>query len=257
VRVAANCEKHYAKDLGEVKVVRDEVRHVDVLVKGSQDFVLVATDENDTPVAGAAVLILASPLSYYAGVGRGGAVATAGSTDSQGEISIRGDRYGGMPAFVIAPGRALAIEILPAPVSCDRAEDCRVRVALRAPSPFAGLVVRSESGKPVSLDWLWFSRRGIPIPWQVLKDVLSANGLPVDAPSTPLDVRVASLLPEGGYFVTTMHRKPDPKTKRDVWTHANVGSFTLPSLERIELVDADGPPPANAREQLPATLAVR
>lgn len=257
VRVAANCEKHYAKDLGEVKVVRDEVRHVDVLVDGSQDLVLVTADEDDAPIAGAAVLILTSPLSFYSGPGRVGAVATAGSTDSQGEIRLSGDQYGGRPAFFIAPGRALGIETLPAPVSCDRAEDCRVRVRVRAPSVFAGLVVRSESGKPVSLDWLSFSRRGIPIPWQVLKDVLSANGLPVDAPSAPLDVRVASLLPEGGYSVTTMHRKPDPKTKRDVWTPANVGSFTLPSLERIELVDADGPPPANAREQLPATLAVR
>lgn len=257
VRVAVSCEKHYAKDLGQVKVVRDEMRRVDVLLEGSQDIVLAAVDEKDVPVAGAAVLILASPLSFYSGFGRVGAVATAGSTDSQGEIRLRGDRYGGRPAFVIAPGRALAMEILPAPTSCDRAEDCRVPVRVRAPSGFAGLVVRNESGKPLSPQGLSFSRRGIPIPWQVLKEVLSANGLPVDAPAVPLDVRVASLLPEGGYVVTTMHLKPDAKTKKDVWTLANVGIFTIPSLERIELLDADGPPSTNAREQVFAASAAR
>jgi hypothetical protein len=257
VRVAVSCEKHYPKDLGQVKVVRDEMRRVDVLLEGSQDIVLAAVDEKDVPVAGAAVLILASPLSFYSGFGRVGAVATAGSTDSQGEIRLRGDRYGGRPAFVIAPGRALAMEILPALTSCDRAEDCRVPVRVRAPSGFAGLVVRNESGKPLSPQGLSFSRRGIPIPWQVLKEVLSANGLPVDAPAVPLDVRVASLLPEGGYVVTTMHLKPDAKTKKDVWTLANVGIFTIPSLERIELLDADGPPSTNAREQVFAASAAR
>jgi hypothetical protein len=256
VRVAANCEKHYPKDLGQVTVVRDELRHVDVLVEPSQDIVLVVADESDAPVAGASVLILVSPL-YYSGIGRAGAVATAGSTDSQGEIRLRGDRYGGRPAFVIAQGRALAIEILPAPVSCDRAEDCRVRVRVRQPSGFAGLVVRNESGKPLSPQELSFSRRGIPIPWHVLKEVLSANGLPVDASAMPLEVRAASLLPEGAYVVTTMHLKPDPKTKKDVWTLANVGIFTIPSLERIELLDADGPPSTNAREQVFAASAAR
>jgi hypothetical protein len=257
VRVAANCERHYAKDLGRVDVVRDEMRHVDVLVDGSQDILLAAADESDAPVAGAAVLILTSPLSFYSSVGRMGAVATAGSTDSQGEIRLRGDRYGGRPAFLIAPGRALAMEILPAPTSCDRPEDCRVRVRVRAPAGFAGLVVRNESGKPLSPQQLSLARRGVPIPWQVLREVLSANGLAVDAPAVPLELRVAALLPEGGYVVTTVHLKPDPKTKKNMWTLANVGSFTVPSLEKVELLDADAPPPANAREEVSAAPAAR
>ena len=54
-----------------------------------------------------------------------------------------------------------------------------------------------------------------------------------------------------------MHLKPDPKTKKDVWTLASVGNFTIPSLERIELLDADGPPPANARERVDPMTARR
>ncbi len=257
VRVAANCEKHYPKDVGQVSVVRDEMRRVDILVEGSQDLVLVATDESDVAVAGATVLILASPLTYYSSVGRMGAVVTVGSTDSQGELRLRGDRYGGRPAFVISPGRALAMELLPTPTSCEHAEDCRMPVRVRAPSVFAGLVVRRESGKPLPPQFLSFSRRGIPIPWDVLKEVLSANGLTVDAPAMPLDVRVASFLPEGAYAVTTYHMKLDPKTKKNVLTFATVGSFNIPSLEKIELLDADGPPPANAREAAPAASATR
>jgi hypothetical protein len=247
VRATVHCEKFYSKDLGELDIVRDAVRHVDVLVEESRDLVLVASGEDGGPVAGATIFIV-SPSRM-----RG--VQTAGTTDAQGELRLRGDEYGGETAFVIAPGRALAIQILPAPASCDRPEDCRVPVLLRNPLPFAGLAVRTESGEPLSLYDLGFSGSGISIPAWILRTLLSVNGLPADVPAVPLEVPVTSFFPPGAYVVTSSQQKPDPRTQKLVWTDVSLGAFNIPLLEKVELLDPDGPPSAKAQEHLPAVAA--
>jgi hypothetical protein len=245
VRATVQCEKYYAKELGVLDIVRDEVRHVDAFMEAAQDLVLAAVGEDGGPIVGASVSV-AGPL--MSGVNFPGTrVSNAGITDAQGEILLQGDRYGGQTAYLIAPGRAVGIQILPTLSSCDKPEDCRVPVLLRNPSSFAGLAIRTESGKPLSLYEVGLSAGGISIPSSILRTLLSVNGLPADAPSTPLEVNVASFFPPGSYVVVVDQQRPDPKTKKLVWTELTLGAFNVPSLEKIELLDPDGPPPPKAQ----------
>jgi hypothetical protein len=135
---------------------------------------------------------------------------------------------------------------VPSPTSCDLPEDCRLVVTVRRPSAFAGLTLRNESGKPIDLPYVTFLRDGIPFPNQVLAAALAANGIAPEAAATPIDVRRAAFLPEGRYTVTTPHAATDPTTGKDVWKIAVAGDFTVPSLERVELVDRDGVSPRPA-----------
>ena len=241
VRVAVNCSRHYAKDVGRVDVVRDEMKHLDVRVDPAQDLVLVAVDERDAPLPGVTAMILASPLSYYTGAGRMGAVATVGSTDAQGEVLLRGDRYGGKPYFLVMGGRALAMGVLPSPASCDRPEDCRVKVALRPPAAFGGLTIRRQSETPARFGRYALSKAGIPIPLEIISTVLAANGIGSDAPSPVVAVSVAAFLSEGVYTLKTYHFVPAAAGKSTRPVDSSVGTFMVPSFERVELVDADGP----------------
>lgn len=87
-----------------------------------------------------------------------------------------------------------------------------------------------------------FLRDGIPVASQVLSAALAANGLPPDASASPLEVRAAVFLPEGKYVVMTPRAAQDPKTGKDVFRQALVGTFTVPSLEHVELIDHDNAP---------------
>jgi hypothetical protein len=148
-----------------------------------------------------------------------------------------GEAYGGRLVFVVAPGRALGMRLLPAPASCARPEDCRVVVSVPAPRPSAGVVVRSESGEAIQPQDLTIRRGGLPIPWPVLTAVLQVNGFDVNASASPLDLRIDGLLPEGAYSVTLRRDRTDPGTKRRSWWDTALGTFTVPSLERVELVE--------------------
>jgi hypothetical protein len=232
------CEKHYAKDLGQVDVVPDEIRHLDVLVDSSRDLILAALDEGGSPVSDAIVLVSAAASATYPLVNMG---TQAGTTDGQGEIVLHGEEFAGMAAYLVAPGRALATVVLPA--SCDSPESCRIPVIVHAPPAFAGLVVRKESGKASNPWFLSFTREGITIPWNVMQEVLSANGIAMDAPANPIEIHAAGLLPEGTYVVTVPHRRPDSRATTPEWTAATIGTFNVPSVERVELLDSDGVPP--------------
>jgi hypothetical protein len=249
VRATVHCEKYYSKDLGDLDVVRDQVRHEDVLLEESRDLVLLATGDDGNPVAGARI--------FVSGSSRMRGIQTAGTTDNQGECRLRGDEYGGGTAYVIGVGRALAIRVLPSPASCDPPENCRVPVLLLNPFPFAGLAIRNESGKPLSLDDLGFFRNGISIPGWILKTMMSANGLPADMPAVPLEVSIPSFFPPGRYVITVGRQKLDPKTRKLAWTDVALGTFNVPSLEKIELLDPDGPLPAKAEERFAGIAATR
>jgi hypothetical protein len=236
------CEKHYAKDVGQVDVAPDELRHLDVVVDSSRDLTLVALDENGAPVAGATALVSAAASATYPLINMG---TPAGTTNAQGEIVLGGEEFAAMAVYVIAPGRALAMIVLPA--SCDSPESCRIPVFVHSPPAFAGLVVKKESGKALDPWFLSFTRSGITVPWNVLQEVLSANGLSMDAPANPIEIHAAGLLPEGTYIVTTPHRKPDSTDALPKWTTTTLGGFKVPSVEKVELFDPDGPPSPNAQ----------
>ncbi len=138
--------------------------------------------------------------------------------------------------------------LVPSPAACDGPEDCRLVVTVQRSSAFAGLTLRNESGKPIALPYVTFLRDGIPVPNQVLAAALAVNGIAPEADAMPIDVRRAAYLPQGRYTVTTPHAAVDSGTKKEVWTAAVVGSFSVPSFERVELVDRDGvsTKPANA-----------
>jgi hypothetical protein len=71
--------------------------------------------------------------------------------------------------------------------------------------------------------------------------VLYSNGLFVDEPASLLDLRVTSFLPDGLYTATVQRPRITPETRRDVkWVEVPIGSFSVPSLGRVELVDRDG-----------------
>jgi hypothetical protein len=237
VRLAVTCRGHYAKDLGDVAVARDETTRVDAALEPARDLVLSVVDEGRRPVPGASVFAPDGPLSGYGSSGRFGGVPLAGLTDDAGELSLEGEAYGGRLVFVVAPGRALAMRLLPAPASCDRPEDCRAVVGVAAPQPSAGVLVRSESGEEIRPVDLAIRSGPFPLPWAVLTAVLRVNGLDVDAPAPTLDLRVAGLLPGGVYSVALGRRKADPKTKKEIWVDVPLGTFSVPSLERVELVE--------------------
>jgi hypothetical protein len=242
VQASVTCKGHYSKDLGTVAIARDQLKQVEMVLDPSKEIILAAADESGRPVAGARALVLAGPLVSYMGIGMSGSVLRLGPTDDTGELRLDGERCGGHPIFIVSPGAAIAIARVPTPSSCDRTEDCRLPVSLRRPSPFAGLTLKNESGRPLLPSYFTILRDGIPVASQVLAAALAANGLPVDASAWPLDVRAAAFLPEGTYAVTTPRAAPDPKTGKDVFRSALVGTFTVPSLERVELVDHDGAP---------------
>jgi hypothetical protein len=237
VRLNVTCRGHYAKDLGDVAVARDETKRVDVAVEPASDLVLSVVDEGGRPVPGASVFAPDGPLSGYGSSGRFGGVPLAGLTDDAGALPLEGEAYGGRLVFVVAPGRALGMRLLPAPASCDRPEDCRVVVGVAAPQTSAGVVVRSNSGEAIRPVDVAIRSGAFPLPWAVLTAVLQVNGLDVDAPASPLDLRIAGLLPEGAYSVALGRRKVDPQTKKEAWVDVPLGSFSVPSLERVELVE--------------------
>lgn len=247
VRVNVRCEKHYPKDLGRVEVRRDETKRVEIALDPSTDLVLALRDEDGTPVAGGAGLALDAPLGYYTGEGPAATPTRIGPSDESGQIRVSGENFGGKPVFLTARGRALSLVVLPMPSSCDQPADCRVDVPIRRPSAFAGLSIRTESGTPVHRVRLTFRRGNIPVPLLVLNAALALNGLTPAQSGSPLEVREAAYLPDGTYSVTTWHFAIDEATKKNRAVMTSLGFFTVPSLERVELVDNDGPPvkPAN------------
>ena len=247
VRVSVTCEGHYAKDLGAVAVARDETKRVDVALEPSKDLVLAAVSESGRPVPGASVFSSEGPLLGYRSSGRQGRFPLVGLTDDAGELLLPGATWGGRPVFVVAPGCSLGMGVLPTPDACDRPDDCRVVVSLAAPRPSGGVVVRAESGEAID-PWSLTIRYGaLPLPWSILAAILHANGLILQGASSPLDLTFAVFLPEGAYSVTRGREKADPRTKKMEWIDVALGSFTVPSLEPVELVDRDGvsPKPAN------------
>ena len=242
VRANVTCKGHYSKDLGTVAIVRDQVKQVETFLDPSKEIVLAVTDDGGRPVAGARAIVLAGPLESYMGIGMAGSVLRLGPTDDAGELRLDGERCGGHPLFVVSPGAAIAVALVPTPSACERPEDCRLPVTLRRPAAFAGLAIRNESGRPMLPGYFTFLRDGIPVASQVLSAALAVNGLPPDASASPLEVRIAAFLPEGKYVVTTPRAAADPKTGKDVFRTALVGTFAIPSLEHVELVDHDGPP---------------
>ena len=128
------------------------------------------------------------------------------------------------------------------PSSCEQPADCRVDVLIRRPSAFAGLSIRTESGSPVYRVRLTFRRRNIPVPLLVLNAALALNGLTPVRGGSPLEVSEAAYLPDGTYSVTTWHLATDEATKKNRAVKTSLGSFSVPSLQRVELVDRDGPP---------------
>ncbi len=251
VRVRVGCKDHYPSDLGSVDLVRNETRHVDVSVESSQDLVVAVDDESGAPVAGVTAFAVNSPFSVAGGARMTGTVAAVGVTDAGGEIRLKGESYGGRTMFLVVSARALAITTLPMPSSCTQPDDCRVDVTARAPSTVAGVKIRNESGEPISRSALTVSRSGVPIPDRVLAAVLSANGLADDAPAMPLDLGVAAFLSDGVYAVATQHYVPEPATKKGVWKSSVIGSFSVPSLERVELLDRDGASAKPAHVEVP------
>ncbi len=159
---------------------------------------LAAVDDGGRPVEGARAFVLTGPLASYMGVGMAGTVARAGATDEAGEMRLEGETYGGHPILLVAPGRAIAMALVPSPASCDRPEDCRLVVTVRRPSAFAGLTLRNESGKPIALPYVTFLLDGIPVPNQVLAAALAVNGIAPEADAMPIVVRRAAFLPPGG-----------------------------------------------------------
>ncbi len=240
VRANVTCKGHYSKDLGTVSVARDQVKQIETSLDPSKEIVLAAVDDGGRPVEGAGAFVLTGPLASYMGVGMAGTVARAGATDEAGEMRLAGEAYGGHPIFLVAPGRAIAMALVPSPASCDRPEDCRLVVTVRRPSAFAGLTLRNESGKPIALPYVTFLLDGIPVPNQVLAAALAVNGIAPEADAMPIVVRRAAFLPPGRYTVSTPHAAVDSGTKKEVWTAAVVGFFFVPSFEPVELVDRDG-----------------
>jgi hypothetical protein len=169
-----------------------------------------------------------------------GAVGRLGATNGDGEIPLEGEKYGGHPIFVVSSGHSIAFAVVPTPSSCDRPEDCRLPVTLRRPSAFAGLTIRNESGQKMQDYDYVVMRGGVPFPYPVLRAALEANGGAPEVAAVPLEVRGAAFLPEGAYALTTPRQARDPITKKDAWKPEIVGTFTLPSLTRVELLDRDG-----------------
>jgi len=242
VRVNVRCEKHYSKDLGRVEVRRDETKRVEIALDPSTDLVLALRDEEGKPVAGAAGLALDAPLGYYTGEGPDATPTRLGLSDESGQLRVAGENFGGKPVFLLAPGRAVALVELPMPSSCEQPADCRVDVLIRRPSAFAGLSIRTESGSPVYRVRLTFRRGNIPVPLLVLNAALALNGLTPVRGGSPLEVSEAAYLPDGTYSVTTWHLATDEATKKNRAVKTSLGSFSVPSLQRVELVDRDGPP---------------
>lgn len=242
VRANVTCKGHYSKDLGTVAIVRDQVKQVETFLDPSKEIVLAVSDESGRPVEGARAVALVGPLESYMGIGMAGAVTRLGPSSLEGEIRLEGEKVGGRPIFVVSRGSAIAQAFVPSPSSCDRPEDCRLPVTLRRPSGFAGLTVRNESGRAAADYDYVVVRGGVPFPYQVLRAALEANGLGPDGSAASLDLRGAALLPEGTFSLTT----PRATTKGS-FTSEIVGTFTVPSLERVELVDRDGvsPKPSN------------
>lgn len=239
VRGRVRCRGHYARDLEEIAVDRDLTKRIEVVLDASQDVVLEVVGEGGRPVGGANILALVDPLRTYFGVGQVGNVARVGTTDNRGELVLSGDRYGGVPVFVVASASAIAQVLPPTPQACASAEDCRVKVTLRPLSAFGGLTVRNESGDPVSADELTFVRGGVPFPYPIRSAALAANGLPPDAAGASLDVRAAALLPDGAYSAIMPRASIDPSTGNEVWKPVLIGTFVVPSLERAALINQD------------------
>lgn len=242
VRVNVTCKDHYSKDLGVIDVARDETKRVDVALEPSRDLVLLSLNESGRPVSGASVFAPNGPLLGYGASGRQSEIPLAGLTNDEGELLLKGESYGGRLVFVVASGRTLGMRQLPTPEACDRPEDCRVAVSVTVPRPSGGVLVRSESGDAIVAWDLTIRRGGLPLPWPVLTAVLTVNGLSVDGPASPLDLRVTGLLPEGVYSVTRRREKTDPQSKMEKWLDVPLGSFSVPALEHVELVDHDGAP---------------
>jgi hypothetical protein len=225
---------------------------VEVALSPAQDLVLAALDESGRAVAGASVFASEAPASAWASSPLSRGDRLAGLTDDAGELALKGETYGGRLAFVVTAGRTLGMVVLPMPEACDRPEDCRVVVSVAVPRPSAGVVVRRESGEPVAPRDLTLRRGGLPIPWSILTAVLFSNGLFVDEPASPLDLRVTSFLPDGLYSATIQRPKITPETSRDVkWVEVPIGSFSVPSLGRVELVERDGVPAKPPDAQAP------
>ena len=237
VRVNVTCKGHYSKDLGIVAIARDQIKQVETSLDPSKEIVLAVSDESGRPVEGARAVALVGPLESYMGIGWAGAVARLGPSSPEGEIRLEGEKLGGRPIFVVSRGSSISQAFVPSPSSCDRPEDCRLPVTLRRPSGFAGLTVRIESGRAAADHDYVVVRSGVPFPYQVLRAALEANGLGPDGSAASLDLRGAALLPEGTYSLTT----PRATTKGS-FTSEIVGTFTVPSLVRVELVDHDGAP---------------
>lgn len=157
-----------------------------------------------------------------------------GETGEDGELSVRGDLYGGRSLFVVAPGCALAMSRLPTGTRCDSEGSCLLEVETNPPSVFPGVKLRSASGAVLPPQWIVYSKDGVAIPATIIAEVYRLNGLQPGAGNVGgLDGKSVfpSLLEPGIYFASFVVFSREGRIPKAV----PVGAVTVPSNEDVVL----------------------
>jgi hypothetical protein len=236
-RIVPHCAGYATKEGFEYDLKVEEGREEEALLDPTGDLVVRVTDRSGTPIAGARVSGFDVANAGSAN-GQGLHVnreIPIGESDAAGEVLAKGDRWSGVPFYVVSPAPACGVFIgrFPQPSACDDPSTCAVNALLAPPAAFRGLVVRLASGEAVSSSYLTFSAGDVPIPPSVLDDALLRCGLDSTRREGEDIVLLApAVLPEGVYTVWRLvwdPKKPAPGR------FVIVGSFRVPADRRIEL----------------------
>jgi hypothetical protein len=211
------------------------MRDVEIRLDRAGAIEVIVLDAGGAAFAGAQLLVLDLSQVTSGQAGYWLEPTPVGVTGGDGRATLRGDLYGGRPLFVVAPDRALTIGWLPTGGAGGSNATSTVQLSVEPPSAFPGLAVSDASGHPLRVEWLAFSRNGIPIPRRILEFLaqanrLSSSGFIVGPASQPMSIWPA-YFSSGDYSVSYVVADKETHRPRAI----DLGLIHLPSAERIEL----------------------
>ena len=227
--VEARCDGRVPSS-GTAVETSEESSRVTIRLERSAALSVRVSDVGGRAVSGASVFVpetgrLVGPFEVP--------IIPIGRTGPDGRLEIAGDQHGASPVFVVAEGRALGVARL-ADARCSGAE-CETDVVLRHPMSFPGAIVTSAAGQVLPPNGLVFSYAGIPLPFDLVPHVASANGFPASGFFVATgDVSMSVLpgyLPPGDYEVGYLVGSKQTRQLRAV----PAGYLRLPTSSLVEL----------------------